>query len=222
MTTRFIFFDLGNVLLRFSIEKLGRQGAKLLDIPAEKVIGAVYGDGMMKKVECEGISDDEFYELFCDKVGKRPPKDQLSQALNDIFSVLEENQIFVKRLADEGFPRGILSNVGTAHWNFCIKTFPFLLEYFPDNHVLSYRVGAMKPSREIYEAALQTAQNQIPDIRPEEILFIDDLAANILGAKEVGLDAVQFVDVGQLNREFERRGFRSFSPFHLAGSDRPQ
>lgn len=214
MTTRFVFFDLGNVLLRFSVEQLGRQGAELLGIPAEDVIGAVYGDGMMQKIECDGISDDEFYELFCEKVGKRPPKDSLATALNDIFSVLDETQCFVRHFAQNEFPRGILSNVGTAHWNFCTKTFPFLLDYFPENHVLSYRVGAMKPSSKIYGAALQTARNQIPDIQPEEILFIDDLPANVLGAQEFGLDAVPFINADQLGKELERRGL---GPFNCPG-----
>ncbi len=209
MPTRFIFFDLGNVLLRFSTEKLARQAATVSGCDEETVLQAVYGDGMLRKVECGQIAEEEFYETFCRRIGKQPDPASLASALNDIFWVLEETQPLVARLVEENFPRGLLSNIGVTHWKYCTQKFPFILECFPTNHVLSYEVGAMKPEREIYQAAFEMAEKVVLGIQPGEIFFIDDMERNVEGAKKFGLDAVQYVSEAQLAEEIQRRGFNS-------------
>jgi dinuclear metal center YbgI/SA1388 family protein len=206
MKIRFIFFDLGNVLLRFSTRRLARQAAEVAGCSEDEILHAVFGNGINRKIECGEISDTEFYESFCRSVGKRPDPQQLENALNDMFEVVEEMQPVLRQLVADHFPRGILSNTGAGHWNHCIKKYPFLLQYFPDNHILSYQVGAMKPDKKIYEAAFQTAENSVPNIQPDEILFIDDLESNILGAKTFGFDAVQFISEQQLLGELAKRG----------------
>ncbi|MDR0610685.1 MAG: HAD family phosphatase [Planctomycetaceae bacterium] len=206
MNIRFIFFDLGNVLLRFSIKRLARQGAELTGCTEDEILHAVFDNEMERKFECGEISEHEFYESFCNAIGKRPEPRQLANALNDIFEVVEEMQPFLAKLAAVKFPCGILSNTGLGHWNHCIEKYPFLLQYFPKNHVLSFRVGVMKPDRKIYETALETARQNIPDIKPSEILFIDDLEPNVTGAKTFGFDSFQFVSEQQLAEELAKRG----------------
>ncbi|MDR2116582.1 MAG: HAD family phosphatase [Planctomycetaceae bacterium] len=211
MNIRFIFFDLGNVLLRFSIQRLAKQGAELTGCTEDEVLHAVFSNDMERKLECGEISEQEFYESFCNVIGKQPEPSQLANALNDIFEVIEEIQPFLKKLTAADFPRGILSNTGPGHWNHCIKKYPFLLQHFPKNHVLSFRAGAMKPDRKIYETALKTALQNIPDIKPKEILFIDDLEPNVAGAKDFGFDSFQFVSEQQLFQELESRAFQELA-----------
>jgi FMN phosphatase YigB (HAD superfamily) len=206
MGIRFIFFDLGNVLLRFSRKRLACQGAELLGCTEDEVFHAVFDNDMERKLECGEISEYEFYESFCNTIGKRPDPDQLANALNDIFEVVDEMQPFLEKLAATKFPRGILSNTGPGHWNYCIEKYSFLLQYFPQNHVLSFRVGAMKPDRKIYEAALETARQNISDIKSSEILFIDDLEPNVIGARTFGFDSFQFVSEKQLAEDLAKRG----------------
>jgi FMN phosphatase YigB (HAD superfamily) len=205
MNTRFIFFDLGNVLLRFSIKRLARQGAELIGCSEDEVMQAAFGNGIAKKTECGEISELDYYESFCNSIGQQPDPLQLADALNDIFEVVEEMQPFLRQLVTVDFPRGILSNTGSGHWNHCIKKYPFLLHCFPKNHVLSFQVGAMKPDRKIYEAALETALTTVSDIKQNEILFIDDLEPNVLGAKEFGFDSFQFLSENQLAGELAKR-----------------
>ncbi len=50
------------------------------------------------------------------------------------------------------------------------------------NSYYSNRIGLRKPSVEIYEWVI--AQNQL---NPQETIFIDDLEANVMGAKQAGL-----------------------------------
>jgi putative hydrolase of the HAD superfamily len=75
-----------------------------------------------------------------------------------------------------------------------------MLNHF-DRFVLSYEVGALKPSREIYQEALKHA-----DCAPAECFFTDDIAAYVEGARRAGIDAVQFESPEQIEREMRARG----------------
>jgi len=196
--SRFVFFDLGNVLVHFSTDRLAQQGAELTGRSKEEVLQAVFGSGMERKIETGQATDEEFYEHFCRELGCRPTLEAVEWALHDIFEENEGIHPVTKRLAEIDFPRGILSNTGPGHWNHCCTFFPFILERFPTNHILSYEVGVMKPDHGIFRAALKAAERTVPGIRPEEVLFIDDLEKNVIGAREFGFDAVQYVSDEQL------------------------
>ena len=75
-----------------------------------------------------------------------------------------------------------------------------LLRHF-DHLVLSYKVGALKPSPTIYAEALSHAR-----CAPEECFFTDDIAAYVEGARSAGIDAVQFESREQIERELQSRG----------------
>jgi HAD superfamily hydrolase (TIGR01509 family) len=66
---------------------------------------------------------------------------------------------------------------------------------------LSFRIGAMKPSRDIYEAAAELA-----GVRPEEVFFIDDRQENVVAAKASGFDAVLYSTPQDLALELASRG----------------
>ena len=199
---RFVFFDLGNVLVRFSTDRMARQGAELTGRSKEEVLQAVFGSDVHRKVESGRMTDEEFYEHFCRELDCRPEPEAVAWALNDIFEENEGMHPITQRFAELDFPRGILSNTGPGHWNHCCTFFPFILERFPTNHLLSYEVGARKPDHEIYRAALSVAERAVPGIRPQEILFIDDLEKNVVGAREFGFDAIQYVSDELLNVPF--------------------
>jgi len=84
---------------------------------------------------------------------------------------------------------GIISNVGSP-----------LGGYFPDGYLndftvqtLSFEVGVIKPSPEIYRLHLQKS-----GFLPDEAIFIDDRLTNCDAAKESGLHSVLFQGVDQL------------------------
>lgn len=63
-------------------------------------------------------------------------------------------------------------------------------------------IGFLKPAREAYDHALK-----VLDVAPEDVLFVDDQPPNVVGATEVGIDAVRFdpTDVDASIRLVERR-----------------
>ena len=58
-----------------------------------------------------------------------------------------------------------------------------------------------KPDPEIYNKVIQ-----FYNINPKEIFFTDDIARNVEGAINAGMQAVQFHSVGQLKQELAHRG----------------
>src|SRR5207245_7329998 len=93
----------------------------------------------------------------------------------------------------------LLSNTNAIHFNMIRENYP-LLRHF-DDYVLSYEVGATKPSRQIYEEAISRAQ-----CAPEECFFTDDIAEYVAAAREAGMDAVQFQSAAQIEAELLGRG----------------
>ena len=93
----------------------------------------------------------------------------------------------------------LLSNTNGIHFPMVQERYPILRHF--DEYVLSHEVRALKPSPKIYEAAVRAAQ-----CRPEECFFTDDIASYVEGARQYGIDAVQFQSADQIERELKRRG----------------
>jgi putative hydrolase of the HAD superfamily len=93
----------------------------------------------------------------------------------------------------------LLSNTNALHIRMLRATYPHLQHFHAQ--VLSHEVKAMKPSPRIYAAAVEQAR-----CRPEECFFTDDVAAYVEGAREYGIDAVQFQNLEQLQKELAARG----------------
>ncbi|HEX5102654.1 MAG TPA: HAD-IA family hydrolase, partial [Pirellulaceae bacterium] len=68
----------------------------------------------------------------------------------------------------------------------------------------SFRIRAMKPDERVYAEAARLA-----NVSPAEILFTDDRADNVAGARAAGWDAVLFESTNQLSGELRRRGIRT-------------
>ncbi len=69
-----------------------------------------------------------------------------------------------------------------------------------DAVVNSARVGAAKPDPDIYRRALELTASS-----PSECLFVDDREKNCAAARELGMEALVFVDTEQFVQEVRRR-----------------
>jgi hypothetical protein len=70
-----------------------------------------------------------------------------------------------------------------------------------DFYCLSYAVGQRKPEPAMYSALLEMSGYPAQDI-----MFIDDWAENVDGARAVGIAAVQFTDVAALRAQLNAAG----------------
>jgi len=199
MQPRFLYFDLGNVLVDFCVERMFRQMGEAAGIDADTVQKAVFAGGLQAKFERGRISKQEFYHAFCSNTGTEPDCDALLQAGSDIFELQITLLPVIAQLQQAGHRLGILSNTCESHWEHLATRFPILAEVF-QVRALSYQIGAAKPEAAIFHAAAKLA-----GLQPQEIFFVDDTPDNVAGAKAAGFDAVQYTSTSELVAHLRKR-----------------
>ena len=102
----------------------------------------------------------------------------------------------LRRLKEAGY--GIY---GLTNWS--SETFPLVKDKYPifgllDGMVVSGEEHLLKPDAAIYKCLLERY-----GLQAEESLFVDDNADNVVGARNVGMKAVQFTSAEELERELK-------------------
>ncbi|WP_158748423.1 HAD family phosphatase [Acidobacterium sp. S8] len=116
---------------------------------------------------------------------------------NDVLmwcTINEPMLAWAKALAESGMRIGILSNMGEETLSYMRQEFAWLGDFH--HHTWSCELGIAKPDPAIY---LYTCEKL--GIPPAEALFLDDKLENIEGARQVGLNAIQFQNIQQLQSE---------------------
>ena len=96
----------------------------------------------------------------------------------------------------------LLSNTHDQHIEYLRPMLP-VLERF-DGLVLSYDIGAMKPSRVIYEKALSLAGTA-----PERTVFFDDVESYANAAEQVGMHGRLFTTAERFIVQLRELGFEA-------------
>jgi len=166
------------------------------DIP--KRIGAT---DLVVRFESGQIAPEEFVQELCGVLDLRMEYPRFCEVWSSIF--LPETLIPESLL--EGLRRRyrllLLSNTNAIHFEMIRENYA-LLKHF-DEYILSYEVGAMKPTPRIYEEAIARA-----GCEPGECFFADDIPEYVEGARKAGIDAVRFESAGQIENELRKRGVR--------------
>jgi glucose-1-phosphatase len=180
---RTIFFDLGNVLIFFSHQKMCEQVATYCDLNLELVKSMIhqYGD----PYERGDVTNQMIFDKFCELSQKKLDFESLMNAIGDIFEPNDPVISIALKLKKNGHRLFLLSNTCDAHFTFAFSRFAFLK--FFDGHILSYEVGARKPEKKIYEKALEIAACQ-----KNECFYTDDILSYVETARSLDIDAEQY------------------------------
>jgi glucose-1-phosphatase len=201
-TPHFLYFDLGMVLLRFSVQRMCRQMSAVAGVDPERIREVVFTGPLDHDYELGLISTRQFYENFCAQTDSRCDYDALTWAATDIFELNPSMLPVVAALRQAGYRLGVLSNTCELHWTHCVRQYRIVGDSFAV-HALSYQIGAAKPDAAIFRAAAALA-----GVAPQEIFFVDDIAGHVAGARAVGFDAVQYTSTPELVADLRRRGLR--------------
>ena len=200
MALQFFYFDMGNVLLYFSHEKMAEQMARVVGIQPSQAWKILFEDGLEWAFERGELTRDQFYGRFCEAAGARADAEALDQAGNDIFDLNAPIIGLVGRLAGAGYRLGVCSNTSQSHWGYCVRQYRALSTTF-SIHALSFRLKAMKP-----DAAFYAAATKLTGVAANQVFFTDDRPENIAAAIAAGWDAVLYESVSQLNEALLSRG----------------
>jgi len=200
---KFLYFDLGNVLLKFDHKLACRQMGEVAGVPAEKVWDVVFASDLEARYESGQIDDRQFYDAFCQATDTRPDFAKLRFAGSAIFTPNVSIFPLVAALDAAAYRMGVLSDTCPGHWDYCTGGRYGLIDMAFDVYALSFRLGACKPAEKIFAGAAQLA-----GVAPQEIFYVDDIARHVAGARAYGFDAVQYTTTPQLVADLRARGIQ--------------
>jgi putative hydrolase of the HAD superfamily len=196
---RTCLFDMGNVLVFFSHERMCEQIGQLCDRSADDVHRLLIESGVQWNYERGRLSPREFHEWFQIATQRTVPFADLNRAASDIFWLNEPILPVLDQLKAQGLRLVLLSNTCVTHFEWVRDHYDVLNRF--DACVTSCGAGAIKPEPAIYEAALREI-----GCDPAECFYTDDIPKYIAAGRQHGLLAEVFTDVPALRGHLGNHG----------------
>lgn len=198
-TPKAIIFDLGKVLIPFDFSIAYRAIEAACPYPAQEISQRIRATGWDRSLETGAMESEMFVQSVARELDMKLSFSEFRTAWNSIFhrETLIPDEI-LQGLRTR-YRLLLLSNTNAMHFESIEANYPILRHF--DDFVLSYRVGMVKPDPAIYLYAATLA-----GCPAEECLFIDDLPENVAGAESIGMPAIVFSSLHQLEQEFTARG----------------
>jgi len=194
-----VIFDLGRVLVQVDVLTLARQvlaGRPHAD--PSLLIERVMTDPIMAAYNTGRITSVQFHAALCERLGLEVDFDAFRRMWCGIFGPMAGMAELVAEL--RGRVRlGLLSDTDPLHWGFLRENYPFLAWF--ERPTLSFQVGAMKPDPRIYRTAIGNVGTAC-----DRCLYVDDLPANVEGARAVGMRGILFEGPAALRRTLAEHG----------------
>jgi putative hydrolase of the HAD superfamily len=181
---KLVAFDLGNVLCTVDETTASKKLSELSDKPWEDVHEIVFSPIRKLQFESGEMSFDEHAVQAISNLGIDMPLNEFTDLYDSVLIPSESMFPLIERIADT-YRLALVSNTSEPHWKSAERFLPFSSSLDPI--IVSYEVGVMKPEPAFYDALLERS-----GVPTANILFVDDLVANIEGAEAAGMIGHQF------------------------------
>lgn len=195
-----IGFDMGGVLIFYSIPNQLGLISEQLGVPLEKV-KAVYAV-IRPRLDVDAINNRLFWEELVKQTRSKVDPETTEHIWSDNY--INGNPLIagmldlVDKLRMQGYKVGLLSNIDREHGE--INAGRGILEHF-DLALLSYRIKVRKPESAAYEQLWRGL-----GVEPTELVFVDDLEANVQAAERLGIAGLKFEDRAKLELDLKSLG----------------
>lgn len=197
---RAVAFDYGGVLAAFISKESVAKMAELaqVDYPS-------FNTSMWKfraELDSGEYDNTQYWTAVLDNcnspIAKEAHINTLVEMDLDGFSVMNKNMLtWAKELKQSGIKTLIISNMATSTYEALMVKHEWM-KYF-DEVVISGIININKPDSRIFNLAVERTQ-----VQAHEMLFIDDVAHNIEGAKKTGLQALLFSNTRTLAQDIQK------------------
>ena len=180
-----LLFDLGRVVLDIDFKRAlacwaGHAGCEPSDIG-----GRFAADDVLKQYESGKIGDAAYFAHLRAQLGVGISDAQLLEGWNAIFVGEIPGIAPLLARAAERLPLYALSNTNPPHIAHFSNAYADVLSHFRELY-LSSTIGLLKPDAAAYDHVVEAI-----GMPASRVLFFDDLAENVEGARARGLNAVQ-------------------------------
>ncbi|HEY1022143.1 MAG TPA: HAD family phosphatase [Flavisolibacter sp.] len=193
-----VIFDIGNVLVNWNPDNLYR---KIFPVEEERVqFLSTICTMEWHTLQDAGRSPQEGTTELLEKF---PQHKEAILAFYDRWEEMFDGAIegtveILKEVKEKGYRVYALSNYNAELYQRTVNDFPFL-EWF-DGKIISSEAKMKKPDENIYRLLFERFF-----IDPKRAVFIDDLAANIAAASQLGLNGILFTNPETLRQELQTR-----------------
>jgi glucose-1-phosphatase len=189
-----LLFDLGRVVLDIDFGKTLACWAGHAGCEVAHLVGRFSRDDIYRRHETGDISDAEFFEGLRSSLGVKLSDAQFLEGWNAIFAGEMPGIAALLARAAARVPLYAFSNTNNAHVEHFSLEYAGVLGHFREIF-LSSAIGLRKPDAAAYDHVVKAI-----GVDPERIVFFDDLAENIEGAKACGLTAIHVTSPGDVAR----------------------
>ncbi|WP_166822878.1 HAD family hydrolase [Thalassoroseus pseudoceratinae] len=198
---RTIVFDLGNVLLYFSHERMRQQVCQLCECSLADIQPLLDPyNGLFDQFERGQLSLREFHQQVEAVLQKTIVFQDLMNAVSDIFWLNTSMRPILRAIRERGTRLVMLSNTNAAHIEFAKRHFDLFDEF--DAEVFSYEVKAVKPEKAIFDALLETIQCE-----PDQCFYTDDTPGHVQAALQLGIPSGVFTDARTFLAQLREQGY---------------
>jgi putative hydrolase of the HAD superfamily len=193
---RAVVFDLGGVVIRWSHRATFLRMAAELGLPSEGFIRAT--DRELPPLLQAQVTEPEYWGRVSKRVGRSIPRSAWANWARDFRAIARPDPRVVRWIEDlnhRGIQVACLSNTIFAHARI-IRRNGWVHPFSPA--LLSSEIGAAKPARRAFELARRRI-----GLPPQDLLFLDDVPANVSAARASGWKAHRFVGVGDAQKWVE-------------------
>ena len=194
-----VVFDIGNVLIKWYPDRLYRT--LFADTAA---MHAFYAETGILNRNIEFDRGEPFADGIADLAARYPQYAEALRAFDSrwedcLDGTFEDSVALLESLRKAGVPNYAITNFSREKFEIALDRFPFLDRF--DDTVVSADVRLVKPDPRIFHILLDRQE-----LDPARTLFIDDSAANIATARELGLVTHHFIEPAALRRHFAALG----------------
>lgn len=200
-----IILDVGRVLVAWQPKELMKE-LGFSDETVAELFKVLFESGLWNETDRGVLSDEEFLKLA---IGNAPEYEkEILLFWNNVDKAIWQlpyAREWILAMKKAGYRVYILSNYGKfAYEKTRDKALNFLEDV--DGAIFSYQVKMVKPDSEIYTSLFEKF-----GLQAEECVFLDDLSANIDGAKAVGMHGIVFKELDDAIAELEKLGVKNIS-----------
>lgn len=194
-----IVFDLGGVVVNVNLNTplgvLFDNSGKLQNT----FNGKTDFTGLLQNFETGKLSALNFHEKIVNHLGIELSFDEFISLSNDAIEAGDDGINTIIESLSRKYKLAILSNTNPVHFDY-IKDNYSIIGLF-DHTVLSYEMGTVKPDIKAFEKLMHATSKL-----PSQHLFIDDRIENIIAAKGIGMDGIQYKSIKSLIAALNERG----------------
>lgn len=187
MAVRAVVFDIGGVLELVPEMDFDRSWEARLGLPAGEIrrrLGDLWAGGAIGT-----CTEQMIHEATCDRLGVS--EEQAGAMIEDMWvqylGVANEELIDYLRQLRPRFRTGLLSNSAVGAREREQEKYGFA--ELVDEIIYSHEVGMSKPDPRIYELTCARL-----GVRPDEMVFLDDVEPIVASARDAGIRAVHYRD----------------------------